>query len=105
MRKKPILRMHPLPWDHRTEQLSEGYSTIIYDANGHRPILDHLREDEALDIVTAVNAHEAMKDALQNLLGVFNTPIMRRRLEGDEFALEAIKSAVVALALTEGADQ
>ena len=65
---KTILRMHPLPWDYRTDQLSEGYSTIIYDADGHRPILDHLREDEALDIVTAVNAHEALKDALQAIV-------------------------------------
>jgi hypothetical protein len=65
MSMKTILRMHPLPWDYRTDQLSEGYSTIIYDANGHRPILDHLREDEAIDILSAVNARAALVEALE----------------------------------------
>jgi hypothetical protein len=67
---------------------------------------DHYTSSDVFPlIVRAVNAFEPMKAALQNLLGTFNTPIMRRRLEGDEFALEAIVSAVEALALTEGGEQ
>jgi hypothetical protein len=83
--------MHPLPWDHRTDQLSEGYSTIIYDANGKRPILDHLREDEALDIVRAVNAFEPLKDALEELLdyrGGADSPLE------DEYVMERVQAAL-----------
>ena len=60
-----IIRMHPLPWTHETHELSEGYSTIIYDADGKRPTLDHMREDEASAITRAVNANAELMEALE----------------------------------------
>ncbi len=49
-------------------------------------------------------AAPAMAEALENILGAFNTPIFRRRVGDDQFALEAIKSASAALALARGED-
>lgn len=44
-------------------------------------------------------------EALENITGAFNTPIMRRRLEGNKFALEAIQSGVKALSRARGEKQ
>ncbi len=58
--------------------------------------------DEACANSHLIAASPTMYEALENLLGAFDTPISRRRLEKDEFALEALKVARAALSLARG---
>lgn len=59
-------RMHPTPWAWEEHELSEGYSCVVYDANGHRVGgLDHLDRETAQDIVDGVNSsHRSSVDRL-----------------------------------------
>src|ERR1700676_3886446 len=50
----------PLPWTYETHELSTGFSSIVYCANGYGvPGLSHLNEPDARLIITAVNSHAA----------------------------------------------
>lgn len=40
----------PRPWDYEVHELSEGYSAIVYDANG-KAVADHLTEAQAKAMV------------------------------------------------------
>ena len=42
--------------------------------------------------------NEALRAALENMVGAFDNPVVLRKLKGDEFALEAIASGRAALA-------
>jgi hypothetical protein len=56
-----------LPCTYEVHQLSTGPSAIVYDARG-MAIDTHLFEEQAADIVRAVNAHAELVDALKSLL-------------------------------------
>ncbi|MGL4640563.1 MAG: hypothetical protein ACRCVX_12650 [Shewanella sp.] len=58
--------MKNAPWSMEVHELSEGFSAIIYDANGIG-VLDHLSEDNARRIVAAVNATDGIStEALEH---------------------------------------
>jgi len=54
-------------WTYEVHQLSEGYSAIVYDGNGHA-VADHLSELHASLIVRAVNAHDDLVRQLSHLV-------------------------------------
>jgi hypothetical protein len=51
----------PGPWTHEVHQLSEGFSGIVYAANGMRVGTDHLSEDDARLIAASPDLLEACK--------------------------------------------
>ena len=50
----------PGPWEYEEHQLSEGYSCIVYAANGMRVGTDHLGRADAALIASAPDLYEAL---------------------------------------------
>jgi hypothetical protein len=60
--------IQPLPWTCEEHKLCTGFSSIIYDANGHSIHVDgHMHIDLAAFIVRACNAHDALLAAAKSL--------------------------------------
>ena len=114
----------PLPWQHNgcdelkdnpfyNKQVAEAQaihsgktlvcaSARIIDAHGQPvPSLDESDANMRL-IVKAVNCHQTLLEALQNLMGLYDTPVERMRKGDDAFYLDVIKAGREALAKTEG---
>ena len=52
----------PLPWTWEEHELSEGYSCIVYDADGHGvPGLDHLTRKVAQETCDSVNRFAGLR--------------------------------------------
>lgn len=64
-RKETGLRIAPAPWTWEEHELSEGYSCIVYDANGHRIGADHLSQGDAALIAAAPALYEALSPVLR----------------------------------------
>lgn len=110
------LKATPGPWILRTERNIEDPSWDYLPSGADGYII--IAEDDGMDRCLATilddgdfnglaNAHLAaaapdLYEALVNLIGAFNTPIMKRRLEGNDFALEAIQTGVKALSRARG---
>ena len=72
-RSQPTLpRTHPTPFTYEVQELSEGYSAIIYDARGQcvgtGRRFDHMYEADAAFVVMACNTHAALADAIGDVL-------------------------------------
>lgn len=53
---------NPLPWTWEEHELSEGYSCIVYDANGIGvPGLDHLTREVARQTCDCVNRFASLR--------------------------------------------
>jgi hypothetical protein len=57
----------PGPWTYEVHELSEGFSGIVYAANGMRVGTDHLSEADARLIAAAPALYEALKEAREGL--------------------------------------
>jgi hypothetical protein len=100
---KAIPTMKPaLPFTWEEHELSSGYSSIIYDANG-TAVNIHLHRDVAKYVTRAVNAHDDAIAALRSFLdaydGFSDHEILRRY---DPATLSRIRKGRTAIAKAEG---
>lgn len=67
---------YPLPWTFETHELSEGFSSIIYDAYDHTvPGMTHLMEDHARLICAGVDSHAVLLAAAKEVIKAASLPV------------------------------
>lgn len=80
--------------------MADGYDHYMVGVLSSHSVIGHgeARANAAF-IIKAVNNHQRMAEALQNLMGVYDTPLSRRRFPPDEFMKAALDNARDLLAL------
>lgn len=108
----------PGPWEAERVYLTIEDPTMRITAHGGalyvaEAAYSHIRGEQAIHVTDAdemranarlIAAAPELLSALQNMVGMFDNPIFRRKLEGDWLYPEAIASARAAIAKATGAD-
>lgn len=89
----------PLPW--AIEQCGDSYSIVNRDFDSDEwDIGEIYAQGNAEFVVRVCGAHDELLDALRNMVGMFDTPVVRRHYNSD-FHREACESARAAIAKAE----
>lgn len=90
----------PLPWTIETGG-TDTFSLINREFEGDEwDIGEIYSQGNAEFILRACSVHEEMLDALKNMVGMFDTPVVRRQFNSD-YHREACESARAAIAKAE----